>query len=107
MRRVAEVFPEFCVELVALVSSSERPDLASQIPDLPVVDRCRCGQDNCAHFYTAPPPKGSYGPGHGNVLLGASRGLVILDVVHDNVVAVEVLDRADVKRALDAALPSD
>jgi hypothetical protein len=40
-----------------------------------------------------------------NVRLGAKRGLIVLDVVGTEVVAVEVLDRPDVKRRLDAAFP--
>lgn len=104
MTSVRDAFPQFVVELVTLVEASSRPELAEQIPTLEVVDRCRCGDRNCAHFYTAPRPAGAYPEGHANVLLGARRGLIVLDVVGTRVVAVEVLDRPDVKKRLDAAL---
>jgi hypothetical protein len=55
-------------------------------------------------FLTAPPPNGPYGAGHTNVMLPASSGLIVLDVIDDRIVAVEVLDRPDVKPLLDAYL---
>ena len=38
-------------------------------------------------------------------LLAAKLGLIALDVVDGTIVAIEVLDRPDVKQALDAVLP--
>ncbi len=105
MPTVGDAMPDFCAELTALVASSAHPHLAQQLAGLPLVDRCRCGQDNCAHFYTAPRPEGAFGPGHCNVRLTATRGLVVLDIVGDGIVAVEVLGRSDVKRRLDVWLP--
>jgi hypothetical protein len=107
-RTLREVFPAFVVELADLCGRAGRPELGEQIPELPVVARCTCGQNNCAHFYTAAPPRGSYGPGHRNVVLPAKRGLIVLDLVDEQIVAVEVLDRHDVKVALDGhLLPGD
>ena len=106
MPSIQEAFPAFHAELTALVEASARPELAAQVADLPVVDRCRCGEKACAHFYTAPKPSGGYGAGHSNVLLPAARGLIVLDVVHDRIVAVELLDRPDVKAILDSMLPA-
>ena len=102
---VRDVFPEFCEELVTLARRSSQPELADEIPELPVVDRCRCGQLDCAHFYTAQPPDGAYGPGHKNLQLSSESGLIVLDIVGGGIVAVEVLDRPDVRRQLHAALP--
>lgn len=108
MSTIRSVFPEFAHELADLVAASERPDLASQVAGLSIVDRCHCGQSDCAHFYTAPRPKGAYGPGHYNVRLPAATGtgLIVLDVVRDQIVGVEVLGRSDVKRPLDRFLPT-
>jgi len=105
MPTIGELFPRFCVELQDLASSAGRPDLAGQIPTLPIVGRCTCGESNCAHFYTAPPPTAAYGPGHSCLALEPDCGLLVLDLVNDAIVAVEVLDRPDVKSLLDAALP--
>ena len=61
---VSEVFPELADELEQLLVAAKEDELARQIPQLKIVDRCRCGDDDCCTFYTEPPPKGSYGPGH-------------------------------------------
>ena len=102
---IAELFPTFLTELEALLTREGRVDLAQHIGRLAVLDRCRCGESNCAHFYTAPKPVGSYGPGHENLMLPVERGLVVLDLVDGTIVGVEVLDRPDVKAPLDRYLP--
>jgi hypothetical protein len=102
---VGELFPAFALELQSLAVQGGRADLAEQIPNLPVVARCKCGEDNCAHFYTAPPPAGAYGSGHDCLMLPSQAGLIVLDIVDDRIVAIEVLDRPDVKPALDKLLP--
>ncbi len=101
---LSQVFPEFVHELVALVAAA-RPELVEQVEQLDVIDRCRCAQDDCAHFYTATRTEGAYGPGHSNVVLGSASGLIVLDLIGDKIVAVEILDRPDVKLRLDAFLP--
>lgn len=105
MATVRELLPNFCDELQDLISSCGRKDLVDQVGDLPIVGRCTCGEHNCAHFYTANPPNGAYGQGHSNILLDSDTGFVALDLIHDAIVAVEVLDRPDVKAPLDIALP--
>ena len=102
---INDLFPAFVGELSRLVSEAGHPHLSEQIPSLPVVARCNCAQDNCAHFYTAPPPRGAYPPNHTNILLPTDDGLIVVDVIEDRIVAVEILDRPDVKQLLDKALP--
>ncbi len=102
---VQGLFPQFATEIAELCRRDGHIDLADQVGDLPVVARCTCGEANCAHFYTAPPPKGAYPPDHANVVLPADIGMIVLDVVGGRIVAVEVLDRPEVKRTLDAYLP--
>ena len=99
--KVADVLPAFFVELESLLARQGRSDLGEQLARLQVIDRCRCGDQNCSHFYTAPKPVGSYGAGHENLMLPAERGLVVLDLVNGAIVAIEVLDRPDVKLPLD------
>lgn len=101
VQTINEIFSAFAAELESLTKEAGRADLVGQIRDLPVLARCDCGQRNCAHFYTAPKPTGSYGPGHVNVVLPAARGLIVYDVVNGSIAAIEVLDRSDVKEALD------
>ena len=80
-------------------------ELAQQVASLTVVDRCSCGSDSCAMFYTAPKPYGAYGPGHRNVALSPERGSLILDVVDGQIKAVEVLDREEVQKVLNQVTP--
>jgi len=81
--KIAQLFPDFAIELRDLLRDMGRSDLAEQVGKLPVVARCPCGQD-------------------------ARSGLIVLDLVNDQVVAIEVLDRPDVKRILDGFLvPGD
>ena len=77
VRTVQEILPVFVTELENLTVAAGRADLVQQIRSLPILDRCDCGQGNCAHFYTEPKPAGSYGPGHTNLLLPSERGLIV------------------------------
>ena len=106
LQTIDALFPSFAAELADLCRREGHFELACQLGALPVVARCTCGEMSCAHFYTAPPPKGAYGPGHSNVVLPAETGMIVLDIVNGRIVAVEALDRPDVKQVLDAYLPT-
>jgi hypothetical protein len=105
VRTVGTLFPDFLSELETMVRAVGRDDLVDQLQGLPVLSRCTCGDSNCAHFYTSSKPA-SHGGQHENVLLPSRSGLVVLDVLHGRVMAIEILDRLDVKRVLDAHLPA-
>jgi hypothetical protein len=76
-----DTLPDLADELTALLRSQNERDLAEQVPLLRLVDRCRCGDDFCATLYTAPKPKGTYGPNHESISLNPSSGHLILDLV--------------------------
>jgi hypothetical protein len=97
---LVDIFPELSVELAELLRDSGEYDLAKQIPRLHVLDRCRCGDDFCATFYTQPTPKGSYGPGSRTVALEPINGHLIVDVVDGTVAQVEVLYRDEIRQKL-------
>ena len=101
------VLPEFATELRQLLEEQGEPELAAQVPNSAVVDRCRCGDDFCATIYTKPKPKGGFGPGHRNVRLMPEDGMLILDVVAGEIACIEILDRNDVREKLDAVLPCE
>jgi len=84
-KRLLEMFPELSVELQQLLIEQNESELASQVPELSVIERCRCGDDFCAMFYVLPKPKGAYGPQHRNVALTPKEGMLILDVVADKI----------------------
>jgi hypothetical protein len=60
-RRLVEMLPELSTELQQLLTEQNELELATQVPDLNVVDRCRCGDDFCAMFYVLPKPKAHTG----------------------------------------------
>jgi hypothetical protein len=102
---LVETLPALARELEQLLIEANEPALSAQVRTLTFVDRCRCGDDFCATFHTAPKPKGSYGPGHRNIALEPRDGMLILDVVKEKIVCVEVLYRDEVKKSLHTALP--
>ena len=63
-----DALPDLTDELARLLRKNNENDLVKQIPRLRLVDRRRCGDDFCATLYTAPKPKGAYGPNHGKHL---------------------------------------
>jgi len=103
---LANVLPAFAIELRELLEEQSESGLASQVPNLAIHDRCRCGDDVCcATFYTQPKPNGSFGSGHRNVVLAPDEGMVILDVFGEQICCVEVLDRPEIREKLLAVLP--
>jgi len=102
---LTDTLPTFATELRQLLEERDEPELAAQVSGLEIFDRCRCGDDFCATFYTRPKPQGAYGPGHRNVGLAPDAGTIILDVVDGEIACVEVLDRDDVRQKVFAAAP--
>ena len=102
---LVESIPTFAVELTELLLASDQPELARQVSELSLIDRCRCGDSFCSTFYTEPPPRGSYGPKHRNVVLEPPKGMIVLDVIEQRIVCVEVLHREDVRTHLVAVCP--
>jgi hypothetical protein len=97
--------PEFAGELRRLLTEEGKLELASKVPQLKIVDRCRCGDDFCSTFYTRPKPEATYGPDHYTVVLSPTDGMVNVDVAEGEIACVEVLYRDDVKAKLQVALP--
>ena len=100
-----EVLPALALELEQLFKNQGEPELAAQVSQLAIVDRCRCGDDFCSSFYTQPKPEAHYGPSHRCINLDAAEGMLLVDVVARKIFYVEVLNRADVRQKLLAALP--
>ena len=61
---LSEALLSFSIELHQLLTEQGEPELTAQVPGLMIFDRCRCGDDFCATFYTKPKPEGSFGPDH-------------------------------------------
>ena len=92
--RLIDRWPKLSGELRDALIAEDEAGLANSVDSLEVVQPCGCGDDFCQSFYTAHPPDGAFGPGHRNVLLDPPwTGMLVLDVVDDEIVYVEVLDR--------------
>jgi hypothetical protein len=98
-----EVYPSFAEELANLLR--DEPDLASTLDNLELVERCRCGDSFCSSFYTLPPPNGTWGPAHENLVLDSEKGMIILDVIDRKIGMIEVIDREDVRTRIMELLP--
>lgn len=103
--RLAEVLPQFAREIEDLLNLRGEAALASQIKSASIVERCSCHDEFCASFYTQPKPAGAYPPGFETFDLDAENGMILVDVVDGTIAHVEVLNREDVKKKLDAILP--
>ena len=104
-RSLAALLPKLAKELRELLELDELPQLADQISRLKVIDRCRCDDEFCGTFYTAPPPKGAWGPTLQTIPLELGDSYLILDVVKGKIVLVEVLHRDDVRDRLREVFP--
>jgi len=102
---LTEILPHLADELEQLLKKAGKPLLAAQVSQLTIVERCRCGDDFCASFYTQPKPEGKYGPGHDCMDLDAARGMLLLDVVDGAIAHIEILNRNDIRQKLINALP--
>jgi hypothetical protein len=102
---LGETFPQLSKELQQLLTNAGEPTLAAQVPGLTIVDRCRCGDNFCATFYTQPKPVGRYGPGLRNIALEPKEGMLILDVVDGVIAQVELLYRDEVRQKLLTVFP--
>jgi hypothetical protein len=96
---VRNVYPELVAELARLLEAEGERSLAAAVPELRLVAECGCKDDFCQSIRTAEHPPGTpYGSGHRNVMLAPEVGDLVLDVVHERIVYVEVLDRPAMAR---------
>ena len=100
-----EAIPSLAEELTALLEQQGEHDLAAQISELCLIDRCRCRDDFCATVYATRPPHGGWGGGHENVELSPKIGYLILDVVNRKITCIEVLYREDIRQQVLALFP--
>lgn len=103
--KLVNAFPLLAREIQELLTKANAHELATQVNELRIVERCSCEDDFCASFYTQPKPKGSYGPAHRNIDLEAEDGMLILDVVSGRIMQIEVLYRSEIRSALRALFP--
>jgi hypothetical protein len=106
---LSQVAPKFAHELrEALMRQGDDP-LSDQVSALRVFSVCGCGDDFCQSFYTGPRAEKTWADlgGHHNVQAEEMEGMVVLDVVDEQIRYVEVLDYPrDLLTELNRALKS-
>lgn len=99
-----DALPEITEELALALRNEGRPDLAEQLTNLDLADRCRCHDSFCASFYTL--PKSSW---HGKqldrIIPGGVRGMSCVYTLDGTFAGVELLWRPEVRERLDELLP--
>jgi hypothetical protein len=98
--KIGEYLPELSYELVSLLLEAGEPLLAASVSELILVDRCPCGGDFCAGFYTQPAPTEGFGPGHRMVVLNPATGKIHLDVVHDRICCPQETEKKEVEEVM-------
>ena len=102
---LGDTLPGFAREVEQRLREAGREDLAGQVTRLRITDRCRCGDDFCASLYTESRPAGGWRQRHETVPIGGRKGLINVDAMMGRIVAIEVLFRPEVRRALEHLVP--
>ena len=98
---LTDILPELAKELEILLNAKGEISLAGQVAELRIVDRCHCGDDFCSTFYThQSKPNGVCR----NIELDPETGMLVLEVIDEQIVAVEVLYRDEIRDKLRALL---
>jgi hypothetical protein len=95
VRLLVNAAPSFASELEDGLRAAGRPDLAEQVPTLPVREVCRCEVEGCASFYAGRPMKRWFRRGK-----QVPVGDLVVDTIDGEIVYVEVLERPDLRAAL-------
>jgi hypothetical protein len=103
MERLADVMPNLANELKDALFDMGEYKLARSIDKLPVVERCRCGNDDCGTFYTM--EKEKWKDKHLRHLVPGCDDIYEVDVYDGTIVCIEILDRDDVSETLRKLLP--
>ncbi|QKW05022.1 hypothetical protein HUT18_00295 [Streptomyces sp. NA04227] len=89
-----EMFPELVAELADLLEAEGERELALTVRDVRLFGLCECGDEFCQSVRTADHPPGQpFGQGHRCVPLLPAKGMLALDVVHERIMYIEILDR--------------
>jgi hypothetical protein len=88
--RVHELFPELASRILRDLRRLKRTDLAEQVANLSIVDRCRCGSEACGTFYTQADEFRNRLPKHGtDIMLECGANVT---EVNGKIVEIETLD---------------
>jgi hypothetical protein len=98
-----DALPQVAQELAHGFHLEGRDDLAEQVAQLELVDRCSCTDDFCASFYTQ--PRMSWEGKKVERFILRMPGLFCLNTVNGVVAHVELLQRPEVRERLRELFP--
>jgi len=103
--RLSAALPEFAAATRRTLIQCGEAELAKQVDELLVYDRCRCGGEECATVYvsTGEEPT-STGRGIGGHLPDA-KGYVLIDIRNERIICIEMLEYPEFVKALTELLP--
>ena len=103
MERLVHILPDLAKELENVLFEMGEYKLARTVDQLEVVERCRCGDSECATIYTKEETAWKGKPiKH---LVPGCDGLYEVDVYDGSIVCIEILERDDVAQILNEVLP--
>ena len=99
---IPELLPDLAEQIFHDLRQLKRNDLAGQVMNLRIVDRCRCGSEACGTFYTQEAEFRKRTPTHGNdIMLNCGANVTEVD---GRIVEIETLD-PQVNRTLCRLIP--
>lgn len=78
--KLVDFLPELAVQLSADLRLAERPDLANEVPELLIVDRCRRCLPACSAFYCKPVSRSETSESlvlHHGAIVGVKSGRIV------------------------------
>jgi hypothetical protein len=103
--RLSTALPEFAAETRRTLIECDEAELAKQVDELWIYDRCRCGGEECATVYTStgeePTSTSRRTGGH----LPDAKGYVIIDVRNERIICIEMLEYPEFVSAVRELLP--
>ena len=98
-------FPELTREIVEFLERTGRTDLANTVPELHIVDRCRCGDSFCSTLYTQHHNGRRPGAECETLEIAPESGMIMLHIADNHITEIEVLFRGEMRQRLLSMLP--
>lgn len=97
------VLPAVAVELADALFRAGRPDLATAVEQIELVERCPCNDEKCATFFTQ--PNDSWDGREVERVIVDMPGLICIHTVDGLIARIELLSRPDVRVRLGQLFP--
>ena len=103
--RLSTTLPEFAAETRRTLIECGEVELAKQVDELWVYDRCRCGDEGCATVYTSTSEESRSGYRGTGGHMPDAKGYVLIDVCNERITCIETLEYPEFVQAVRELLP--